>query len=265
MAIASADNIIAGAKPPQFFFKAASGTLVAGRPFSPFYTNGIPGPAVAPSPGVAGAALTSYLGQIPFANPGSGNTHLARFAGSATQAGVLMLCDRLWHNSGLSVTSTASQAVNSVAWPARDINASTNGEGVLVGMEVVTATGGGSNVPTLGYTDSDGNAGATAGLTVAYSASSAIGTFYPFNLAAGDKGVRTIQTFQNSVSMTSGSIALVTYRVLAQIDISTAGGAAGPFELGLPRLYDDTVPFLLFVPSASTSSLVVGTVTVTQG
>lgn len=265
MAITTPDGIIAGAQPPQVFMKAVSGTLVAGRPFSPFYTAGIPGAAVAPSSGVNGGALTSYAGQIPFTNPGSGNSYLARLTGWAAQSGILMLCDRLWHNSGLSVTSTSGQSITFPTLPARDANGTTNGDGVLIGMEVVTATGAGANVPTISYTDSAGNAGATGNMLVTYNASSAIGAFYPFTLAAGDVGVRSVETFTNSVSMTSGSISLVAYRVLSQIDVSVAGGWGGPFELGLPRMYDNTVPFLLFVPNTTTTTNLFGSVVVTQG
>jgi hypothetical protein len=265
MAITTPDGIIAGAQPPQMFFKAVSGILVAGRPFSPFYTAGIPGPAAAPTSGVDGGALTTYGGQIPFTNPVSGNSYLARFSGWAAQSGLLLLCDRLWHNSGLSVTSTSGQSITFPTLPARDANGTTDGDGVLIGMEIVTATGAGANVPTISYTDQDGNSGATGNMLVTYASSSAIGTFYPFTLAAGDTGVRSVQTFTNSVSMTSGSISLVAYRVLATLDITTSGGSAGPFELGLPRMYDDTVPFLLFIPSTTTTTNLHGSVVVTQG
>lgn len=266
MAITTLDGIIAGAKPPEFFFKALSGTLTAGRPWTPFYVAGIPGPAAAPAPGVNGAALTSYPGQIPFTNPGSGNSHLARFVAAATQAGVILLCDRLWHNSGLSVTSLTSQAISMPTLPARDGNGGTNGVGVYVGMEIVTTTGAGLNVPTLTYTDSDGNTGATAGLSVPYAATATAGSFFPFNLAAGDKGVRSVTAFQNSVSMTSGTFSLVAYRVIAAIEAGAyQGGFSDPVTGGFPRMYDNTVPFLLYIPVGSTASSVWGTMSVAQG
>lgn len=256
------DGIIAGAYPPHFFFKALTGTLVAGRPFSPFYLAGIPGPAVAPAPGVNGAALTSYAGQIPFVNPGAGTNHVGRFVGQATQAGSLLLCDRLWHNSGLSVTSLSAQAISAPTFPARDRDGTTNGESVLIGMEIVTATGAGLNVPTLTYTDQSGNTGATATLTFAYAASSAAGTFYPFSLAAGDTGVRTPTSFINSVSMTSGSISLVAYRVLAQINHGVfAADVIDPVTGGMARCYDNTVPFILFIPNTTTTSNIQAMVT----
>ena len=267
MAITTLDGALAGMQYPRTFAKAVTGTMVAGRPHSLFYLAGIPGAATAPSPGLAGAALTSYAGQIPFTNPVSGNTHLARFQGQATIAGTLVLADRLWHNSGLVVTTTTAQTVNSVAWPARDVNASTNGDGVRIGLEISTATGAGAATPTISYTDESGNAGSTGAMEVAYAASSVAGTFYPFTLAAGDTGVRSIQSCTLGVSMTSGTIHLVAYRELARLELTAANipNAIDSLTSGFPRLYNDTVPFIFFIPSTTTTSNISGSVVYTQG
>lgn len=267
MAITTLDGLVAGFKQPKFFYKGLSGTLVAGRPFSPFYTAGIPGAAAAPTPGLAGAALTSYAGQIPFDNPGAGNSYLARFAGAVGQAGILMLCDRLWHNSGFTITSTAGQTVNSAAWPARDQDGSTNGVGVVLGVEISSATGAGAPTITVDYTNSSGTASKTGTNIVATASSSAIGSFYPIGLAAGDVGVRSVQTLTLSATWTSGTMHLVAYRVLATMPVAAnvGPGVVSPVVGGLPRLYDNTVPFLLFVPSTTTSSAMFGTLSVAQG
>lgn len=267
MAITTLDGALAGMRPPEYFAKAVTGTLVAGRPMSLFYLAGIPGAAAAPAPGLAGAALTSYAGQIPVP-AASNNTHLARFSGvSSAQGGILMLCDRLWHNSGLTVTTTTAQTVNSAAWPARDKNGSTNGVGVYIGLEIVTATGAGAATPSISYTDESGNAGSTGSMQVTYAASSIAGTFYPFTLAAGDTGVRSIQTCTLGVSMTSGSISLVAYRPLAMVEVSQAGlpNAVDALTSGMPRLYDNTVPFLIFVPQTTNTTLITGSCVFTQG
>jgi hypothetical protein len=269
MAITTLDGVIAGCKPPQFFYKALSGTLVAGRPYTPFYAAGIPGAAVAPTPGISGAALTSYAGQIPFTNPTGGqSSYLARFVGlSSGQSGQLMLVDRLWHNSGITITSNSPQTVNSVTFPARDQNGSTNGEGVLLGVEVSTATGSGTPSVTVTYTNSD-NVGSKTGATIqTTSATSPIGTFYPIGLASGDKGVRSIQSLVLSTSWTSGTIHLVAYRVLSVIQLG-AGGISTAVDVvtgGMPQMFDNTVPFLIFVPSTTTSTSLQGSMTVTQG
>jgi hypothetical protein len=145
---------------PQPFIKIGAAT-VAGRFYSPFYVTGFPGAAATPAPGLAGAALTTYAGQLPFSNPITGNSYLARFSAVSSATGRLMLCDRLWHNSGIATNSTAAQTVNSVTWPARDALGNTNGEDVLVGVEVTAATTNNSNC-TMSYTNSAGTAARTS-------------------------------------------------------------------------------------------------------
>lgn len=269
MAITTLDGALAGFRPLDKTMKAATGVTVIGRPFNPMYLAGVPGAAVAPVPGVAGAALTSYPGQVAFpAAVGGQNIHLGRMTASSTaQGGTLMLCDRLWHNSGLSPTVITAQTVGSVAWPARDRNAAVAGDGVLIGMEISTVTGAGANVPSISYTNSLGVAGKTTGLQFAYAAASLAGTFYPFGLAAGDVGVQSIQTQTNTVSMTSGVYHLVAYRVLAELEMPLAGVpySLDPLTGALPRCYDGTVPFLLFIPSAVTTTQLNASVVFTQG
>lgn len=267
MAITTLDGALAGMKPASFYSKAVSGTLVAARPFTPFYTAGVPGAATAPSPGLAGAALTTYAGQIPVP-AASNNTYLARFSGvSSAQAGVLLLCDRLWHNSGFTITSTGAQTINSVAWPARDMNGSTNGVGVILGVEVSGATGAGTPTITVSYTNDANTSGRTGTNSVATVASSAVGSFYPIGLQAGDTGVRSVQTLTLSATWTSGTIHLVAYRVLASLELGAAGlpNAVDALTAGMPRCYDNTVPFLVYIPQTTTTTQLTGTAVFTQG
>lgn len=267
MAITSLDLAIAGECPVGMFSKAVTGTVVAGRPFSPFYLAGVPGAAVAPTPGLAGAALTSYAGQIPVP-AASGNTHLSYLQmTSSAQAGGVMLADRLWHNSGFTITVTTAQTVNSVAWPARDKNGATLGDGVYLGVEVSTATGAGAPTITVSYTNSAGVAGRTATNSVATVATSAAGTFYPIGLAAGDTGVRSVQTLTLSATWTSGTIHLVAYRPIMPLGLSAAGipAAINAVTGNLARLYDSTVPFVIFTPQTTTTTQLSGCVKFTQG
>lgn len=269
MPVNSLDDAVSGFQAPCFFYKVASPSLTAGRPFSPIYLAGIPGAAVAPSPGMGGAALTSYAGQLwpSVSATGGVEAYLGRLAcASNATTGQVLLVDRLWHNSGINVTLTTSQTINSVAWPARDINGSTNGEGVLIGIEVSTATGAGTPTITLTYTNSDGVAGRTAIPVVAPAASSYIGSFYPFGLQAGDKGVRSIQSIQLASSWSSGAVHLVAYRVLASLSVY-ASHAATVLDLissGKPRMYDGTVPGTIFIPGGSAATQLYGQLTITQ-
>ena len=265
MAITTLDGALAGMTPPNAFYKTQAATT-AGRFYSPFYVAGLPGAATAPSPGLSGAALTSYGSQLPFTNPSSGNSYLARFEANSSVAGTMYLCDRLWHNSGFTVTSTAGQTVNSVAWPARDINGSTNGDGIFIGLEVSTVMGAGTPTFTMAYTNSGGT-GSRSIVTAAMPTTMAVGSFIPFPLQGGDVGVRSIQTITQSATMTSGVYHLVAYRILASVTVSAAGlgGVVDSLTGGFPRLYDNTVPFLLWLPSTTTAANVNGSVVVSQG
>lgn len=265
MSITTLDGALAGMQPPQNIVKVGAAT-VAGRHYSPFYVAGNPGAATAPSPGLSGAALTTYTGQIPFTNPGAGYSYLARLSATCTVAGTLLLCDRLWHNSGIVVTSTGSQTIDSAAWPARDQNGSTNGAGVYIGAEVSTVMGAGTPTWTMGYTDSDGNAGASI-VTAAQATTMAVGSFIPIQLAAGDVGVRSIQTWQQSATMTSGAYHLVAYRILARVGVTAANieNAVDVITGGFVRLHDNTVPFLLWIPTTTTAPSIHAQLIVTQG
>ena len=267
MAITTVDGALAGFRPAEKILKAVTGTLVAGRPHSLFYLAGIPGAAVAPTPGLSGAALTAYSGQIPVPSA-SNNTHVARFRGaSSAQGGVLELYDRLWHNSGFTITINTAQTVNSVTFPARDDDGSTNGSGVYLGVEVSAATGAGVPTITVSYTNSAGTAGRTATNTVATVASSIAGTFYPIGLQAGDTGVRSVQSLTLSATWTSGTIHLVAYRLISELCFPAAGipDVTDAVTGALPRLYDNSVPFLVFTPQTTTTTQISSSLSFTQG
>lgn len=268
MTITTVDGLLAGMQPPQDIVKVGAGTQVAGRFYSLAYATGRPGSMTNGTPGAGGVALTTFAGQVPFNNPVSGNTYLARFEASASQAGTLYLCDRLWYNTGLSVTtSPGAQTVNSVAWPARDLDGSTNGNGVLIGVEVTSAMGAGTPTLTLTYTNSANAGSQTATQMGATTASAAVGSFWTFGLAAGSLGVRSVQSLALSATWTSGAFSLVAYRVLAMLPVPTANlsYAIDALTSGFPRLYDNTVPFLLWLSSSTTAPNVTGRVVYAQG
>jgi hypothetical protein len=267
MAITTLDGALAGMQYPREFAKGLTGTMVAGRPHSLFYLAGIPGAGVAPTPGIGGEQLTTLSGQIPFSNPVSGNTHLARFQAQATIAGTLLLCDRLWQNSGLDVTSTGEQTFTaSAVIPARDANGAASGDQVFAGVEVSTATGAGTPTLTLKYTNQAGTTGKTATNVVSTVASSIAGTFYPIGLAAGDTGIQKAESLTLSATWTSGTIHVVLYRVLARLELTAqVGNAIDSLTSGFPRLHNNTVPFLIFIPNTTTTSNISGQVIYTQG
>lgn len=269
MAITTVDGALAGMQYPREIVKAVTGTMVAGRPHTLWYLAGIPSAGSAPSSGIGGGTLSSNVtGQIPFTNPVSGNSYLARFQGQCTQAGTLMLCDRLWANSGITITSTSEQTFTSSAQiPARDANGTNSGDGVFAGVEVSATTGAGTPTLTVKYTNQSGTAGRTATNQIATVASSIAGTFYPIGLQAGDTGIQKAESLTLSATWTSGTIHVILYRVIARLELSGANipNAIDALTAGFPRIYDSSVPFLIFIPNTTTTSNVLGQVIWTQG
>ena len=267
MAITTLDGIINGFQLPQSLMKVGVTMEAAGVGHSTWYMAGRPGAGAAPAPGINGAAVTgnAVAGQIPRANPGAGNAHVGRLAIQASQQGTLWLCDRLWHNSALSTTLTTAQAITPAAIPARDRDGTTNGEDVLAAIEWSAAGGAGTPTVTLTYTNQAGTAGKTG--TFVASATPVAGTFEVFSLAAGDTGVRAPTSFIQSATRTSGSMHLILFRLLAVVPVTTAN-VANPqdgLQLGLPRLYNDSVPFMVWWPISTTAANISGQYIETHG
>jgi hypothetical protein len=200
-------------------------------------------------------------GRIPRSNPSGGFTEarLARIGMACNMSGSLWLVDRVWQNSGLSVTSTAAQAITPAALPARDRDGLTNGNDVFFGIEWSATGGAGTPTVTLTYTDQDGNTGKTGTFTGV--TAPPIGTVELFSHQAGSPGVRAPTSFQQSATRTSGTMHLCGWRIVGQVDFMQAGGAAlTPYDGGVGRIYDDSVLQLLWVPNVTTAPAFIGTV-----
>jgi hypothetical protein len=258
--------------PPVPITKVGIATAAVGamRGYTPWYAAGNPGASTATAAGINGQAVDSSLGatvggRLPRTNPGSGNSYLARLGISASTAGTLWLIDRLWHNSGLSVTSTSAQAITPATLPARCGDGTTNGANVMAAMEWSATGGSGTPTVTLTYTDQDGNTGSTS--TLAGVTTPPVGTFEIFTLAAGDTGIRAPTSLIQSATRTSGTMHLVLFRVLAQVEVTSAniGNAIDALTSGMPRIYDNSVLQLVWFPTATTATNFIGQYIETQG
>jgi hypothetical protein len=181
-------------------------------------------------------------------------------------AGGVWLVDLLWYNTALSVTTTGAQAFTTPTWPARDVNGSTNGEGVEFGI-LATATMGNPAVTntTASYTDSDGNAGATATIA-SVAASLTAGSVVPFQLAAGDKGVRSIQSVTLGTNYVSGTMSIIAFRRIAFVPVPVINTGQAAMFASNPgvRLYDGSCLHVWQLPTATTATTVHGVVTMAE-
>lgn len=268
MAITTLDGAIAGFRPPRPFAKTGNTTSAVGgmRGYTTFYVAGMPGAGVAPSSGINGGAVSAPIsGQMFRNNPSGVNAYMSKFVVSSSIAGTFWLIDRVWANSGLSVTSTAAQAITPAVLPARDVAGTTNGDGIYAAVEWSASGGAGTPTVTLTYTDQSGNTGATSTLTGV--ASPTTGTFELFGLAAGNTGIRAPTSFIQSATRTSGTMHLVLFRFIAALPVPLAnvGFSYDVLTGGMPRIYDDSVLQLVHFPTATTAAVVTGEYSETHG
>lgn len=255
--------------------KVGTAPEAAGNQYCHSKDAGFPGAWVPGTPGLAGrttdGTTTTDAGCVRFVNAVSGSIYLSGYTLSSSVTGLYMLHDVLWVNSGIVVTTTTAQTINSVAWPARDINGSTNGDQVGIGLLVTTATTNAAlnSTMTMSYTNSEGTAGRTATVgtgTASFPATAVIGTFVPFLLAAGDRGVRSIQTITLATSLTAGAVSIVAYRPIVAVGVTlvNTGGVAAPIAAPGIKCYSGTCLLPFDVASATTAQTIVGEVYFTE-
>ena len=193
------------------FMKTGTAADAAGYWYCTAKDAGFPGAWLPGTPGVNGrvtdGTTAADFGCIPIKNPAIGSNYLTELNMASSVNHTHVFFDCLWVNSGLVVTTTGAQALSSPTLPARDINGTTNGEGCSIALyfsAASTLAAAGANL-TVSYTNSDGTAGRTATLlAIAGSqvpATPVVGTIVWFNLQAGDKGVRSIQSITLGTSL----------------------------------------------------------------
>ena len=272
MSITTLDGVVAGIQVPWHFAKTMTTNTGAGRLMSTWAATGIPGPGSFNGSLSGGTYTAPVNGQIPHTDPAGGkNSYLARFCANGANVtavqGMVLLCDRLWDNGGITVTQTTAQTVNSVAWPARDNTGTSNGVGVYIGVEAQAAITTLSNI-TYTYTNSSsvGSRTATLGAGGLSAPLQTTEGFVILPVQSGDVGVQSVQTLTLGTNMVAGTIDLVAFRVISCLDsISGSDRATDCIKSGFPRIFNGSVPFLLYTTSITTACTLHGTYTEAQG
>lgn len=276
MSIVNLDGVIAGSRPTLWFGKAQTPTTAAGKPQSTWPLGGNPGAGSFDNT-LNGVILSStgglVNGQLPHYDPVSDNAYIARFMAAAGQGGTLLLLDRLWHNGGFTTTSTSQQDLSSPAWPARcrtsglDDTPSSNGFGIMCALEVSSTVGNAQPSLTLSYTNSLGQNGRVATSSRLADNNAATGSFYIFGMQAGDVGVQSVQSLTLGSSWLSGTVNLVAFRVIAALDLPapTIPNAIDAITGGLQRIYNGSVPWLVFIPNTLAATQISGSLIEAHG
>lgn len=261
---------------PVSFMKTGTASDAAGYWYCTSKDGGFPGAWSPGTPGVNGrntdGTNSADFGCIPIANPATGANYLTELQMTSSVAHTHLFFDILWVNTGLVITTTTAQTITmGSALPARDINGTTNGEGCMIGILCTAAVGlaAVASNATVSYTNSAGTAGRTATLSAIVGsqapATPVIGTLIWFNLAAGDKGVQSIQSITLGTSWVSGTISLFISR-----DITTIGTTLANINVAraIPspgiRLYNGSCILHCVLSSATTATFFSGELTIQE-
>lgn len=257
------------------FMKTGTAADAAGYWYCTSKDAGFPGAWAVGTPGVNGRVTdgtnSADFGCFPIANPVTGANYLTEVNMAASVNHTHVLFDVLWVNSGLVITTTGAQAITTPTLPARDINGTTNGEGCSIAILCTAAVGlaAVASNATVTYTNSDGTGSRTATLSAIVGsqapATPVIGTLIWFNLQAGDKGVRSIQSISLNTSWVSGSISLMITRDIATIG-TTIPNVNAQKIIGTPgiRLYNGTCLLHCNLASATTATFFAGELVVME-
>lgn len=188
----------------------------------------------------------------------------AQTAAATTAPCVLMLVDLLGFYPITTVTTTGAQTLNNTVTLPRY----TTGAGVQAFITPSTVMGAGTPNITLSYTNSAATAGkatpatlpigntAAAVTSIVYSGTGA-GKYGPFMpLAAGDAGIRSVQSVNLSASYVSGVLNLVLCKPLLTMPITTLGVTAERDLVNqiasMPKVYDGACLAWIMLAGAAT-------------
>jgi len=255
------------------FYKVGTAAEAVGQWYCHSKDTGNPGAWAVGTSGLAGRATdgtaAADAGCLPYQNAVSGTNYLTDYRVTSSVAHGHWLHDIIWVNNGIVVTTTTSQTINSVTFGARDLNGSTNGEGVWIGILVVTATtnAGAITSTTMSYTNQAGTGGKTATIS-SFPATAVAGTTVWFQLAAGDIGVRSIQSITLGTSYGGGAISLIAVvpKACAPCPLANVGSYStllNTDDTGI-TLYNGTCMLPFYIASATTATNTSGMATITN-
>lgn len=257
------------------FMKSGTASDTIGYWYCTSKDGGYPGAWAPGTPGINGRAtdgtVAADFGCIPIKNPAVGANYLTEITMGSSVNHSHLFFDVLWVNSGIAVTTTTAQAITTPTLPARDVNGTSDGEGCMIGLLTTTANTNAAVISnsTVSYTNSSGTSGRTATLSAIVGsqipATPVIGTIVWFNLQAGDKGVRSIQSITLGTSLGAGAVSLLIARDLANIGTSLVN-VQFTRKLSDPgvRLYNGSCVLHCHLASAATATFYNGEVVVQE-
>lgn len=189
-----------------------------------------------------------------FTNPGT-TLHNGRFTATTSQAGTLMLYDRVWHAGSFAL----SAAGNFAGWSGTTaVNRPSTGDGVMAWVEVNVVLAATATTITITFTNQAALTGQTA--TCALLASSAARRMYPFVMPAGSTGIRSIQTINIGTAVATGSINIVLAAPVISAPVLVAGGGVvyDYLQTGNKQIQNDACLAGMWISNTATAPVLTG-------
>lgn len=155
--------------------------------------------------------------------PATGTPRLAQVEGSMSLPGVILLCDRLAHQGGLSGIVTTEQTTNLPVGPST--LRATDGTGVMAALEIYGQIGNTATTISARYTNSASTANrATPAIHIGGTTDRDQGRFIWLPLQAGDIGVKSVEGVTlAATTATAGNFGVTLFRPLALFGAGTRG------------------------------------------
>lgn len=250
------------------FYKSATAADAVGYWYGYWKDSGFPGSWNPNTPTHTIAGRTVSGSESGAMCPSTGNTEYLRHSDIVSNiANYHMLSDILWVTTGCSATTTTAQTINSVTLPPRDLNGTSSGVGCWIGVYSTAANSNATAVAnsTISYTNSDGTSARTATLTNLsvgdnFPATPVIGTTVWFQLAAGDKGVKSIESLTLGTTLGGGTIAVFIARPIIAVPtvVANIGFTDDYPDPGIP-VYPNSNLQWFYKASATTATSINGT------
>jgi hypothetical protein len=232
--------------------------------------NGNPGVGVdgATTPGTAFTSTPAApnAGAMYFPDRSTDQKYLLSFGACATQNCTLSLYDRLVSVGTVSLTTTGTRTISSVAVPRYATTAAINND-VWLTMDTASTTTA-AQVNLLTYTSADGTTGQVGPALVMPNAVMPLNSMVQMPLSAAKQGVRSVETINVGTATTLGVVNVAIIRTIARIPLLANIWNEVSFlddVMGLPRIYDGATLGLMILPSVTTAVSVWGTLNVVYG
>lgn len=230
MALAVYDEYLAALKANQVAVFQTTAGIGRVQRLSAAWRYFVPAPAIPTTSAATNKSSAESIGPIPAVSSGrltllGGRMHAFGASNSVGGAGfAVTFIDLLNHSGGLSGTLTTAQTTN---LPTAALTRHTSGAGVMAGLIIYTIIGSVATTVTISYTNQAGTPGRISTATqIGANGFREAGSLIPIPLAAGDTGVRSVQSVTLAgTTGTAGNFGVVLFKPLQMMALNDMMGS----------------------------------------